>query len=178
MTPSDQVLYPDAAQRIMTLMKNTFGIDGEVFNAYYLGMPDNFVPPQSAFPLMIVDKTDGSYKVGPTTADDITETVVIHIMVDVKTGFGAPDNDNYVKRQLQTVVEGRDPVTGYLLNPSVLYTLRTKLTLNSQNVPGVIVINNDVEVNYMAPVRHDLPETREAVITVTVTERQVVLNRS
>lgn len=177
MIPDNQVLYPDAAQRIMSLMKATFGTDGKLFQAYFLGLPDNFTPPQDAFPMMIVDKYNGTYKVGPTTADDITEDVYIHILVDTKTGFGSPETDNTIKRQLQTLVEGRDPTTGYLMTNTLMYALRTNLTLNSQVVPGLVTINQDVQVSYDAPPRPNLPETREAVITVSITERQVVLNR-
>jgi hypothetical protein len=172
--PNDQNLYPDAAQRIMMLVKNTFG---DLFT-YFLGLPDNFAPPNDAFPLIIVDKAAGTYKVGPTTADDITEHVYVHIMVDVKTGFGAPDTDNVVKRQLQTLVEGRDPVTGYLLPNSLMYALRTHLTLSSASVPGLVTINNEINISYDAIERPNLPETREAVIDITISERQMVPNRN
>lgn len=178
MMPDDQQLYPDAAQRIMTLMKKTFGTSREVFNAYFLGLPDNPVIPQDAFPCMIVDKVTGTFKVGPTSADDITEDVYIHIMVDVKTGFGRPEEDNPIKRQLQTLVEGRDPTNGALIPTSVMYALRKNLTLNSPDAANLPTINNDVHISYDAPKRPDMPETREAVITITVTERQVIGVRS
>jgi hypothetical protein len=167
-------MYPDAAQRIMAIVKSTFGTTF----TYYLGMPDNFMPAQDAYPIVIVDKSAGTFKVGPTTADDITEHVFIHIMVDVKTGFGAPDDDNNVKRQLQTYVEGRDPTTGYLLPRTFMYALRTHLTLNSQSVAGIVTINNDINISYDSVQRQNQPETREAVIDITVTERQMVLNRN
>jgi hypothetical protein len=176
-TPDNQFLYPDASQRIMSLMRSTFGAEGDIFASYYLGLPDFFIPPQDAFPMMIVDKVGGTYKVGPTTADDITEEVYIHILVDIKSGFGKPEPDSTVKRQLQVLVEGRDPSTGYLLPTSVLSALRTNITLNSTAVPGLITINQNVEVSYDAPPRPNLSETREAVVSVSVIERQVVLNR-
>lgn len=171
----NQPLYPDAAQRVMAIIK---AAAGDVFNAYFLGLPDNFTPPSGAFPLVIVDKVAGTYKVGPTTADDITETVYVHIMVDIKTGLGAPDTDNPVKRQLQTFVEGRDPNTGYLSTTSLLYALRTHLTLNSQVVPGLVTINNDIRVSYQEGHYKGLPETRDAVIEIEVSERQMVPNRN
>lgn len=179
MMPDDQQLYPDAAQRVMTLMQNTFGPAGQVFNAYFLGLPNDLVIAEDAFPCMIVDKVTGTYKVGPTSADDITEDVYIHIMVDVKTGFGRPEDDNPIKRQLQTLVEGRDPTTGALLPTTVMYALRKNLTLNSPT-PAVNLptINNDVHISYDAPKRPDMPETREAILTIEVTERQVIGVRS
>lgn len=172
---NQQPLYPDAAQRIMTIIR---AAGGDLFKAYFLGLPDNFMPPDAAFPLVIVDKVGGTYKVGATQTDDITETVYVHIMVDIKTGLGAPDDDNPVKRQLQTFVEGRDPSTGYLLPTSLLYALRTHLTLSSAVVPGVVTINNSITVSYSEGHYKDLPETRDAVIEITVTERQLVLNRN
>src|SRR5690348_13638013 len=131
-----QQLYPDAAQRIMKIVQSVFGPAGEVFKDYFLGTPDNLDPAQDLFPFVIVDKVGGTYKVGPLQADDITEHVYIHIVADLKTGFNAPPQDNVVKRQLQTYVEGRDPTTGYLLTTSLLYGLRTNLTLNSPVAPG------------------------------------------
>ena len=174
MNPQTQQMYPDAAQRIMTVVKAACK---GLFNEYYLGLPDNFAPAEGAFPLVIVDKVTGTYKVGPTTADDITEVVYIHIMVDIKTGLGAPDTDNPVKRQLQTFVEGRDPTTGYLLPTTLMYALRTNLTFNSAPVPGLVTINNDVNITYQEGHYKDLPETRDAVIEMTVYERQMILNR-
>jgi hypothetical protein len=175
MQPQDIQMYPDAAQRIMSLIKgNCKGI----FHAYFLGLPDNFAPPDSAFPICIVDKVQGTYKVGPTTGDDITEIVYIHIMVDVKSGLGAPDDDNAVKRQLQTFVEGRDPTTGFLLPTSLMYLLRSNLTLASQSVPGIVTINQDIHITYNEGHYKNLPETRDAVIELTSYERQMYQGRN
>lgn len=175
MQPSIQ--YPDAAQRIMQLMKSTFGPEGKIFNAYFLGVPNNFIMPAAAYPVLIVQKASGEFRVGPTMADDITENVYIHIVVNTSTGIGAPQDDNTVMRQLQTLVEGRDPSTGYLLPTSVMYALRTYITLQSDNVPGIVPINNNVRITYDATQQSKSLNTREAVIDITVDERQIVLNR-
>lgn len=167
--------YPDAATRIMAIVKAACGAR---FNAYFIGLPDNFMPPDSAFPLVIVDTVGEDYKVGPTTADDMTETVYIHVMVDIKTGLGAPDTDNSVKRQLKNFISGRDPATGYFLPNTLMYALRTHLTLSSAPVPGMVTINNDVRVTYAEGHYKNLPETRDAVIEMTVYERQMVPNRN
>lgn len=172
-----QQLYPDAAQRIMSIVQEVFGSAGNLIHAYFTGLPDDFTPAQDAFPMIVVDKVAGTYKAGPTGADDITEHVYVHFFVDVKTGFGAPSTDDTVKRQLQTYVEGRDPTTGMLLPTSLMYGLRHHITLQSQSVPGVVTINNDINVSYDAPKRANWPETREAVVDVSVTERQAVLTR-
>lgn len=175
MLPDNLNLYPDAAQRIMALMQTTFG---NIFRAYFLSLPDDLIIPESAFPCLIVDKVTGTAKVGPTSADEITEDVYIHIMVDVKTGFGSPDTDDSVKRQLQTLVEGRDPTTGAWLPNTVMYAIRKNLTLNSKTVPNLVTINNNVDISYDAPKRPNMPETREAVVTVSVEERQIIGVRS
>ncbi len=170
----NQPKYPDAAQRIMSLVQKTFG---DTFRAYFLGVPNNFIIPEAGYPACIVQKTTGTFKVGPTTADDITETVYIHLIINNKTGFGAPDQDYTIMRQLQTLVEGRDPTTGYLLPTSLMYALRTYITLLSETVPGIVTINNDVHIVYDAPQPKDKPWTTEAVIDVLVTERQIVTGR-
>jgi len=172
-----QQLYPDAAQRIMAIVQEVFGPQGNIMQAYFTGLPDSLNMPEAAFPCVIVDKAAGTYKVGPTGADDITEHVYVHILVDVKTGFGTPPSDDTVKRQLQTYIEGRDPTTGMLLPTSLMYGLRRHITLQSQSVPGIVTINNDVSISYDATQRPDMPETREAVIDIAVTERQTVLVR-
>jgi hypothetical protein len=173
-----QQLYPDAAQRIMALVRQTFGPEGEIMHAYFLGTPNGFTGAKDAFPCVIVDKAAGTFKVGATTTDDITEHVFVHILVDVAIGFGAPDTDNTVKRQLQTYVEGRDPTTGYLLPSSLMYALRKYITLQSPSAVGIATINNDVSISYDSAQRPDWPETREAVIDIEITERQTVLGRS
>jgi hypothetical protein len=174
-----QPLALDGAQRIMGIVKQTFG---DVFHAYFIGLPDNLTPPQDAFPFVIVDKAAGSYNIGPTQTDEVTESIYIHIFADVKTGFGSPPDDDTVKRQLQTLVEGRDPTTGYLLPTSLMYALRTHLTLQNSyaqlDVPGFVTINNDITISYDGAKRSDWPETREAVIDVTITERLIVPNRT
>lgn len=171
----EEKVYPDAATRIMNIVKKACG---DRFHAYFIGLPDNFTPPDAAFPLVIVDTVGEGYKVGPTTADDMTETVYIHIMVDIKSGLGGPDSDNPVKRQLKNFISGRDPNTGYLLPNTLMFALRTNLTLSSQPVPGQVTINNDIRITYAEGHYKDLPETRDAVIEVTVYERQMVLNRN
>jgi hypothetical protein len=171
-----QQQYPDASQRIMAVVKKaTRGLFSP--DSYFLGMPDNFAPAVSAFPLVIVDTVTEDYKVGPTTGDDVTEVVYIHVMADLKIGLGAPDTDNSVKRQLKTFISGRDPTTGYLLPTSLMYALRTNLTLSSGPVPGLVTINNDIHVTYAESHYKNLPETRDAVIEITVYERQMILNR-
>jgi hypothetical protein len=167
--------YPDAASRIMALVKSTFG---KTFTSYFLGLPNDFIIPEDAYPACIVQKAGGEYKVGPTTADDITESVYVHFLVNSKIGFGTPDNDDTVMRQLQTLVEGRDPTTGYLLPNTLMYALRTFITLRSDSVPGLVTINNDVHITYDAAKRTNQLFTREAVIDISVTERQVFLGRS
>jgi|SRR5665213_3370898 len=171
---ADQLLFPDAAQRIMSLIRTTYG---DTFKAYFLGVPDDFLIPEAGYPACIVQKTVGTFKVGPTTADDITEQVYIHLIVNNKTGFGAPDSDYTIMRQLQTFVEGRDPTNGYLLPNTLMFALRTNLTLKTTIAPGLVTINNDVHINYDVAERKNMPTTTEAVIDVTVTERQIVLNR-
>lgn len=171
---ADQQLYPDAAQRIMAVIKNVCGVSAFT---YFLGLPDNLVIPKAAFPVVIVDKVTGTYKVGPTDADDITEVVYVRLMLDIDTGLGSPDSDNTVKRQLQTLVEGRNPTTGYLLPNTLMFALRTNLTLNSASVPGINTINNEINISYNEGHYKDMPETREAILEITIYERQRIPNR-
>jgi hypothetical protein len=179
MDPTAQILYPDATQRLMNLVQGAFGLRGQLMQEYLLGLPDNVVLPDGAFPCVIVDKLDGDYDIAdaPTSTDSVTEEIYIHILVDVKTGFNTPNPEGFVKRQLQILVEGRDQNTGYLLPNTLMYALRTNLTLKTPSLPGVATIDQRIHVSYRNPIRPDMPETRECIVTVTVKERQVVLSR-
>ena len=160
-------VYLDGAQRVMALTKQTFG---NLFNSYFLGAVT--VIPTAALPSCIVVKTAGSFKVSATMTDDVTEQIMVHLLLNGLDGFGTPDDDNTIMRKLFTLVEGRDPTTGYFMPTSLMYALRNNLTLNSK------IINNSVTTNYTVTPRTDQPSLVEGIITVTINERIIVPNRS
>jgi hypothetical protein len=160
-------VYLDGAQRLRNVIEDKFG---DTFNAYFIGSPD--IIPNAAMPCIVFHKIAGKVSLGATMTDDLVEQVLIHILVNGKSGFGSPDNDDTVERQLFTLVEGRDPSTGNYLPTSIMYAIRQNLTLSST------VINHDEEMNYNITERPDQPSIQEAIITVTIYERIIVANRT
>lgn len=156
----------DASQKMRNLIQNKFG---KLFNAYYIGIPDAI--PEAAMPCIIIQKTGGSISVGATMTDERTEDIELHVALNGKIGWGTPSDDDTVMRQLQNLIEGIDPATGYYLDSSLMGLLRTNLTMDST------IINSDMIVNYDITPRTDQPSICEAIITITIDERVLVPNR-
>src|SRR5579885_1321814 len=107
----DSQVYLDGAQRLKNVVESNFGT---LFNAYFIGAPDAI--PEAAMPCVVFHKIAGKISTSQRTmTDDMVEQVLIHIIVNGKDGFGTPDDDNTVERQLFTLIEGRDPSTGNYL---------------------------------------------------------------
>lgn len=162
----EEQAYLDGAQRIMKYVKQTFK---DTFT-YFIGSPDEI--PEDALPCLVVQKVAGQVSIGATNTDDLTEQIMIHILVNGKEGFNTPDDDDTVMRQLFNLVEARDPVTGSYKPTTLMYILRHNLTL------GNTVINNDVETNYDVTPRAALPSIVEGIVIVTLYEKIYVLNRN
>lgn len=160
--------YLDGAQRLKNAIEGKFG---KLFNAYFIGSPADIIP-DAAMPAIVFQKVRGTVKISATQTDDLTEVVLVHLLVNGKDGFGSPDDDNTVMRQLQTLVEGRDPNTQDYLPTSIMGVIRTNLTI------GETIINHDEEINYDVTPRPNQPTVVEAIITVTIYERVLVANRT
>lgn len=163
----DQNIYLDGAQRLKNVIELKFGA---FFKAYFVGSPDVF--PEAALPCIVFQKVSGSVSVGATMTDDLTEQIMVHIMVNAKEGFGTSDDDDTMMRQLFTIVEGRDPANGNYLPTSIMYAIRQNLTLTQT------VYNHDEQINYDVTPRQNQPNILEAIITVTIYEHVNVLNRT
>jgi hypothetical protein len=160
-------VYLDGAQRLKNIIHEQFG---NLFHAYFVGTPE--VIPEAAMPCVVLQKVSGSVSAGATMTDDLQETVMVHLLVNGKDGFGSPDSDDTVMRQLFTLVEGRDPTSGQYLKTSVLYAIRHNLTLDET------VINHNEDINYDVTPRSDQPTVNECVVTVSIHERVLVPNRT
>jgi len=161
-----QNVYLDGAQRLKNVVEGVFG---QLFKAYFIGSPD--VIPEAALPAVVFQKVSGKVTLGPTMTDELTETVMAHFLVNGKDGFGTPDDDNTVMRQLFTLIEGRDPATGQYLPTSLMYAIRQNLTLDET------VITHEETINYDVTPRVDQPTIVEAIVTVAIQERVLVPNR-
>lgn len=156
----------DSSQVMMNMIKKQFG---DLFNAYFIGAPD--VIPEAAFPCLVVQKTAASFTAGATMTDDKTEQIMIHVLANGKEGFGTPDDDDTVMRQIQNLVEGVDPASGQFLATSLMHVVRQNITFNDN------IIDNSVEINYDVTVRPNQPSIMEAIVVVTTKERMLLPNR-
>lgn len=164
----DSQVYLDGAQRLKNVVESNFGT---LFNAYFIGAPDAI--PEAAMPCVVFHKIAGKISTSQRTmTDDMVEQVLIHIIVNGKDGFGTPDDDNTVERQLFTLIEGRDPSTGNYLQTTIMYAIRQNLTLSET------VYNHEEEINYNVTQRPEQPNLMEAIITATIYEHVDVLNRT
>lgn len=163
----DSQVFLDGAQRLKNVVEAQCG---SLFKAYFIGVPDAI--PEAAMPCVIFYKVAGKISLSQRTGtDDLVEQVMIHILLNGKDGFGTPDDDDTVMRQLFTTVEGRDPQNGNYLPTSIMYAIRQNLTLSGT------VYNHDEEMNYSVTSRPEQPNIVEAIITATIYEHVTVLNR-
>ena len=160
--------YLDGAQRLKNAIEKQFG---SLFNAYFVGAPVDVIP-DAAMPAIVFQKVSGKVVASATGTDDLTEVIMVHLLVNGKDGFGTPDDDNNVMRQLFTLVEGRDPDTANYMPTTIMGVIRQNFTLDET------VINHDEQVNYDVTPRQDQPTVVECIITVTMYERVLVGNRT
>lgn len=160
-------VYEDSVSRVTKLVKDTFK-DGP-FKAYYEGDP--IMIPDESFPCVIIDKVATSVKTDATSTDLLIEQVRIKLVFNKQDDFGATDDYDMTERKLRRYVEARDPATGFFLPNTLMFTLRTNITLGSST------LGSDVNVNYDLQPRPEKQVTSEAVITMLIRERVIVPNR-
>lgn len=152
--------YEDNVQRLIKLMKDTFGSD---FKAYYDGDPEAI--PLFNLPALIVDQTVDDTEDGAYMQDDVTETIVIKVVLNKKDDF---DNDavdplNLTSRKIRELVALRDPETGNYEEKTVKGALRRFGT------EGIIAIAPKVRTEYGIVPRMNNVLTAEGHVTFTIT---------
>jgi hypothetical protein len=168
---TDQSLYAkDTTQLLIELFNSVFG---NYFKSYWEATP-TVVPPETDFPLVIVQKLRGKVTIGPTSTDEVPETFTISIWLNMADDVGSANIRTTTMRKLQYLVEGQDATTFDWRNDTFMHALRHYLsTLNSG---GQWLIDSDCEISYAQAHRPDLPTITMADITLT-TQRRVVVNR-
>lgn len=164
----DELIYKDSLMRIMELCRTTF--QGR-FTSFYEGDP--IMIPDASMPCIIIEKVKGNVTVknAPTGTDAVSEQIVIKLVLNKANDFGASDDFDMTERKLRRYVEARDPTTGYFMSNTLMYVLRTNITL------GESVIDSDVDVAYDLQPRPEKLVTSEAKVTIVIRERVQVPNR-
>lgn len=163
---NDAAYYDDAAKLIMTRVR---GILGEDYS-YYDGDP--ILIPEANLPAVVVEPLTMQINASATMTDDFFETILIKVILNKKTDYGADGQTDMTKKKLRRLIAGRDPETGYYTTNSLVGSLRTQITL------GDYALQNDMEVQFDVDVRPEDVITSEAYITCTLRTRVIVPNRS
>lgn len=161
--------YKDATELILQYMRAAYG---DQFHAYFEGDPGDI--PESLLPCVAVSKSRGTSNPGPTGTQDITEEILIQLIVDKKTDFGAAKvypRVDMTNRRLRIMAEGRDETTANYLAGSVCGILSKNITL------GDTVLQMTIGTDYTLARRGNNMLTQEAHITVGLRERVKVLQR-
>jgi hypothetical protein len=152
----------DGTELIIALLRKNF----PEFRAVFEGDP--YEIGQSLLPCLIVSKQSGTSKPGATGIQDVSETILIQIVVNKKDDFGAVDanpNADLTNRRLRIKAEGRDQNTGMYLENSICGVLTKNITL------GNTVSRMELATDYSLTLRTDEMITSEAHISVYIEER-------
>ena len=169
---TDQSLY---AKDTVTLLIELFqGIFGDTFKSYWEGTPTT-VPNATDFPLVIIQQKKTKAVIGPTSTDEVPETITISVWLNEADDLGSENVRTTTMRKLQFMVQGQDPVTKDYRNDTFLYALRHYLT--TLNTGSQWLIDSDVEVQYDQGRHKDLPTIAMADIILT-TQRRVIVSRT
>jgi hypothetical protein len=160
------ITYKGGVERILDLLQSS--LSGQNYT-FYEGDPINF--PAGALPAIVVEKVAGNVSVDATSTDMINEQITIKVVMDKRDDLGAPPDAILTDRKLRRIVEARDATTSYFAPDTLMFILRTNITL------GGAVLDQDIDVNYDVNPRPDGVYTSEAQLTVVLRERVIVPNR-
>jgi hypothetical protein len=131
--------YEDNVQRILNLMKGTFG---DTFNTYYDGDPEAI--PLFNLPCIIVTQSGDDTTAGAWQQDDIEDRLTIKIVLNKKDDWGGNKVDplNMTERKIRNFVAERDQETGLYLPRTVKGAIRTMA------LDGITAIAGTMNVEY------------------------------
>ncbi|MCO4274267.1 hypothetical protein NG701_07470 [Pseudarthrobacter sp. HLT3-5] len=131
--------YEDNVQRILHLMKATFG---DTFKTYYDGDPEAI--PVFNLPAIVVTQTSDTTTQDSWQQDEVEDTLTVKIILNKRDDF---DNDkvnplNMTERKIRNFVAERDQTTG-------TYLLRTvKGAVRTMALDGITAIAGTMNVEY------------------------------
>lgn len=166
MNPEGTPTFEDVFDRIMKLMKDTFG---DTFKAYYEGDPIEI--PKANLPCVIMETQAGRTQLDATSTDRLQNQINIRLAFNKADDYGASDTQDLTEKKLRIMVQGRNPANGQYLPNSVVGALRTNFTLSSN------LIENDIDWEYSPQPRPNGLVTSEALVQVIAVERIIVANR-
>lgn len=172
MDDSNQLYAKDTITRLVELFQANFGDSYTYFEA-----SPNVPPVKEDYPIIIFDKMHTKATIGPTSTDDVPEVIMITVGINKAVDAGSQNVRTTTKRHLEHIVEGQDPVTNDYRSDTILYILRTYLTLLQQN-GSIWLIDSDVDIKYDQLPQKDAPTIAYADITLSTQRRVIVPGRT
>lgn len=131
-------MHTEITQKILTLMKETFGSE---FNEYYDGDPDQI--PVFNLPCVVVDQLTDDTERGSWGQDDITETIIIKVIYNKADDYSDNvDPLNLTTRKIRRAVGARDPETGDYAPNTIKFAIRQFAT------EGITAVATTMTVQY------------------------------
>lgn len=170
MAEPDIEYYKDPSQRILELMKTT--LKESPINMYYLGSPDEIA--EAAYPCLVVQPMNAkvSFENAPTNTDNAGEEINIEVYFNAKDDYNSSSDQDTTMRKIYQLIQGRDPATGQWMAGTIMYALRTNITLENLN------LDQEVDVTYDVQPRPEQPTIMIGIVTVVIRGRVTVLNRN
>lgn len=164
MDPQQAEYAKDSITRLIELFQAQFG---DYFNSYWEDMP--LMPPvKEEYPALMIQKLAGTAVLGPTSTDEVTEQIQIVVMKNTADAVGSTNVKTTTQREVQLLVEGQDPSTLDYYKDTILYVVRTYLTLTEW------LIDSDVKIRYGLE-RPSNMETNIAYAEVTLSTQRMVI---
>ncbi|NQD39969.1 hypothetical protein [Glutamicibacter halophytocola] len=132
-------MFEDSVQRVLKLMKSTFG---DEFKTYYDGDPE--VIPLFNLPCIIVTQTSDETVEAAMGQDDVNDSITVKVVLNKRDDW---DNDkvnplNMTERKIRDYIAKRDPATGNYLPNTVKGAIRSDL------LEGVEAVAPTMNVEY------------------------------
>lgn len=139
-------------------------------NTYFEATPTT--PPSAVdYPICIVQELATPIILGPTQADEVHETVMITLVLNLADDVGSANVRTTTMRKLKNIIAGQDPETNDWKEGTVAFVLRTYLTMQEW------LINSDVSIRYDIIPKKDEPTLCVADVTLQTWYRVMVANR-
>lgn len=151
--------YEDNVQRLLNIMKATFG---ETFKTYYDDDPEQI--PDFNLPCLVVSQLGDSTDEAAFGQDDVEEELVVKVILNKKDDFSSTvDPTNMTQRKIRDLIGKRDPDTGEY-DPKTV-----KGALRALGLEGIIAVAPTMQVVYGITPRLNDTLTAEGHVTFKIT---------
>ena len=164
-----QPYYKDGTELVLEFMRDQYK---DQFHAFFEGDPGDI--PETLLPCVVVSKVRGTSNPGPTGTQDVTEEILIQVVLNKKDDFGSAKsypNADMTNKRLRVLAEGRDESTAAYLPNSICGVLSKNITL------GENVLQMTIATDYLVARRGQDMLTSEVHITVGLRERVIIKDR-